>query len=329
MKYLQTEHGGNLEDAICQFGGSMSDWLDISTGINRRPYPVDPKFISELNVLPQRSKIQALCDAALKSCGATAPISAISGVQSVIQILPRLFPKSKVVQIWPSYNEYPKNFSRLGWEVETFSNVDDAKGADIAVLVNPNNPSGEIWSPAEILNLAKTVKFLIIDESFIECSEVSSIAPYLDAQSNILLLRSFGKFYGLAGLRLGFAIGNEKIISAIQNELGPWPVSGLSCAIGQQALLDKTWQTETRERLQSDIQIMDKLAHKQNWSLVGGTGLFRLYETPNAKNAQDFLAQSQIWSRIFSYSDTWIRLGLPGSKTEWEKLTRAFENITS
>ncbi len=323
MQYLQTEHGGNLEEAISQFGGAMDDWLDISTGINRQPYPADVKLVSELNALPRRSKIQSLCDAALNSCDANAPVTVISGVQSVIQILPRLFPKSKVAHIWPSYNEYPKNFSRLGWEVDTFSNFNETNGADITIVVNPNNPTGEVWTPDEILDLAKSVKFLIIDESFIECSEVSSIASYLHAQSNILLLRSFGKFYGLAGLRLGFAIGNETIINAIQNELGPWPVSGLACAVGKQALLDKAWKKKTYARLSAEKTIMDALADKQNWSLVGGTGLFRLYEVPNASDVQNLLAQSQIWSRIFSYSDSWIRLGIPGSKKEWAKLSEA------
>ena len=139
----------------------------------------------------------------------------------------------------------------------------------------------------------------------------------------MFVLRSFGKFYGLAGLRLGFALGTPDDIARLAALAGPWPASGPAIETGIAALRDEDWKTATIARLKADCARMDRLAHGANWRLVGGTALFRLYETANAKAAQDGLARNRIWSRIFPYSDRWMRLGLPGPEEEWVKIEAA------
>jgi cobalamin biosynthetic protein CobC len=142
-------------------------------------------------------------------------------------------------------------------------------------------------------------------------------------RSGLLVLRSFGKFYGLAGVRLGFVLGNEADVAALAAMAGPWPVSGAAIEIGRRALLDHVWAEATRARLEREAERLDDLARGAGWSLVGGTPLFRLYETGNAVAAQGRLARAKIWSRIFGNKPGWLRLGLPGDETEWTRVTDA------
>ena len=138
------------------------------------------------------------------------------------------------------------------------------------------------------------------------------------------MLRSFGKFYGLAGLRLGFVLGGADDIAALDAMAGPWPVSGAAIEIGRKALLDRDWADATRARLETDARRLDDLAVSvRAGRLIGGTPLFRLYDVGDAVAAQERLARARIWSRIFRDKPNWLRLGLPGDETEWTRLTEA------
>jgi len=139
----------------------------------------------------------------------------------------------------------------------------------------------------------------------------------------LLILRSFGKFYGLAGVRLGFALGAAADIDALAAQAGPWPVSGAALAIGRRALLDRDWAVTTSARLKRDCRRLDALVQSHGWTLIGGTPLFRLYDTTDARAAQARLATARIWSRIFSARVGWLRLGLPGDEPEWLRLAAA------
>ena len=138
------------------------------------------------------------------------------------------------------------------------------------------------------------------------------------------MLRSFGKFYGLPGLRLGFALGPPSEIEALAALAGPWPVSGPALALGAAALADTAWAAATRARLAAEAPRLDALAARAGWGLVGGTDLFRTYDTPDAALARDRLAHHRIWSRAFPWSPRWLRLGLPGDAGEWRRLAAAF-----
>ena len=159
------EHGGNLDVAQRRFGGPVEDWIDLSTGINRVPYPdvgVEPR---QWNALPSRSDIESLHHAARQAYGTGAPIVAIGGAQAAIQLLPNLVSRGRARILAPTYNEYAGVLSAAGWDVDEVSELAALAGADIAVVVNPNNPDGQRHDRGELLALLPRVGRLVIDES--------------------------------------------------------------------------------------------------------------------------------------------------------------------
>ena len=181
--------------------------------------------------------------------------------------------------------------------------------------MHPNNPDGRLWSPADI-----DAPLTVVDESFCDAAPEHTLVPY--AKPGCLVLKSFGKFWGLAGLRLGFAIGDPNMIAILAELLGPWPVSGPALRIGARALADAAWAEATRARLAIDSARLDQMMIQKGATGLGGTPLFRLYAVPSAAEWQARLARHQIWTRIFPYSDTMIRLGLP-PEDGWARLEHA------
>ena len=316
------EHGGNLDVASQRFGGDARDWIDLSTGINRQPYPVGELPATSWSALPSRSSIQSLHRAAQRAYSTDASILATNGAQAAIQWLPHLAPRGRARILSPTYNEYAAVFSAAGWQVTETSDLDALAGADIAVLANPNNPDGKRYEPDQLLALLPHVGRLVVDESFADAVPGLSLAPQA-AQPGLLILRSFGKFFGLAGLRLGFILGGKADIATLAGLAGPWPVSGAAIEIGSRALLDREWADMTSARLERACSRLDAEVAHLGWILVGGTPLFRLYETGDANRAQDRLALAHIWSRVFPHQQGWLRLGLPGSEIEWARLSAA------
>jgi cobalamin biosynthetic protein CobC len=315
------DHGGNIDGAIARFGGS--DWIDLSTGINRAPYPVPALHPDDWTMLPTRSAKQALLDVAAKTYRSSAAMLATAGAQAAIQMIPRLWKPGKARVLGPTYNEHAAALRAAGWKVEQVSQFGQLAGADLAVVVNPNNPDGRSFAPADLLALAGQTR-LIVDESFADPRPDLSLAPQA-GQDDLMILRSFGKFYGLAGVRLGFVIGSDRDIASLEDISGPWPVNGAALRIGAAALADTAWADATTARLRQETEMADALATAAGWQVAGGCELFRLYDTPDAELAQVRLAKHHIWSRIFPYSNRWLRLGLPGSPAEWARLTSALE----
>jgi cobalamin biosynthetic protein CobC len=313
------EHGGNLDLAQQRFGGRAEDWIDLSTGINRLPYPVGEIDAHHWQALPSRFQLDALHQAAGRAYRTSAPIVAMCGAQAAIQLLPQLAPRGRARILAPTYNEYAPVLSAAGWEVEEVRALDALAGANLAIVVNPNNPDGRRYAPKDLLALLPRVGHLVIDESFVDATPELSLAAEA-GRRGLLILRSFGKFYGLAGLRLGFAIGHADDIGKLTAASGPWPVSGAAIAIGCRALCDDDWAKATSARLARDCVRLDDMGKSQGWRLVGSAPLFRLYETPDALAAQEKLARGQIWSRVFAQNPTWLRLGLPGTEAEWSRL---------
>lgn len=316
------EHGGNLDLAQKRFGGRAEDWIDLSTGINRMPYPVGEIDAHAWTALPSRSEIEALHRAAQHAYRTSAAIVALGGAQAAIQLLPQLAQPGRARILAPTYNEYAGVLSSAGWDVQEVGERDALTGADLAVIVNPNNPDGRSFARQDLLALLPHVGRLVIDESFADAVPGESLAGEAD-RPGLLVLRSFGKFYGLAGLRLGFAIGRASDVEKLAALSGPWPVSGAAIAIGCRALCDDAWAEATSARLARDCVRLDGMAQSQGWRLVGGTPLFRLYQTPDGGAAQERLARHHIWSRVFARKPTWLRLGLPGSESEWSRLAEA------
>lgn len=316
------EHGGNLDQAVQRFGGRVQDWIDLSTGINRRPYPVGEIAMQHWNALPSQADVESLLDAARQAYATSAPIVAVAGAQAAIQRLPHIAQRGRVRILAPTYNEYAGVFSGSGWDVEEVTSLDALAGADLAVVVNPNNPDGRRHDKAALLALLPRVGRLVVDESFVDAVPDLSLATEA-GRSGLVILRSFGKFYGLAGLRLGFVLGGDRDIATLAAMAGPWPVSGAAIAVGRPALLDRDWAVATTARLARDCARLDAVATSQGWRLIGGTPLFRLCDVGDARAAQEMLARGQIWSRVFAQRPGWLRLGLPGDEREWERLVAA------
>jgi len=316
------DHGGNLDEAKARFGAG--DWIDLSTGINRRPWSIPEMDPGVWRNLPTRAAQAALLAQARQAwrVGPEAGGIALGGAQAAIQMVPCLRPTGRAAVLGPTYNEHAACLERAGWIVTEVSSLEALCGADLAVVVNPNNPDGRAHRPADLLALSRTVGLLVVDESFGDVAPDLSLLPEA-GKKNLLILRSFGKFYGLAGLRLGFAFGARADVEALSQMAGPWSVSGPAIEIGRQALADEDWATAMRGQLAADAARCDDLARGAGWRVVGGTTLFRLYDTADARAAQEQLGRHKIWSRVFPWSDTLLRLGLPGPEAEWNRLAEA------
>lgn len=314
-------HGGDLSTIRRRFPDAIEPWIDLSTGINPVPYPVGDLSPEIWQRLPTRRQEEALLTAAARRFGVrdTGTIVAAPGTQALIQLLPRLMPKSRVAVIGPTYEEHEVCWRRHGHDVSIRAGLDHVEDADVVIAVNPDNPTGRVL-PANRMPTDK--RLLVIDEAFIDvlpdgASLVSRLPP------RTLLLRSFGKTYGLAGLRLGFAITNPDLAETLRDELGPWAVSGPALEIGRVALDDDSWLSAATERLIGDRRRLDEILVRAGFTVVGGTPLFCLVEHREASSIADELARHGIHVRRFDAMPTRLRFGLPGNSQEFERLARA------
>jgi cobalamin biosynthetic protein CobC len=310
------DHGGGIDAACARWGGSREDWIDLSTGINPRPFPLPPIDPSAWATLPDAAAERALQDAARRfwTVPDDAAILAAPGTSALIARLPALAAAGTVRIPGPTYNEHARAFAAQGWRVSDL-------GSDAQVLVNPNNPDGRTWRAADV-----DAPLAIVDESFADLDPTISLVA-LAARPGVVVLKGLGKFWGLAGVRLGFAIGDSALVDHLARLLGPWPVSGPALAIGTAAFADLAWVSATRARLAEDAVRLDRLLTGAGARSVGGTMLYRLVAVPDATAWQDHLARHHIWTRRFPYSQTWLRLGLPGSENAWKRLAMALGTI--
>ncbi|MGR3621908.1 threonine-phosphate decarboxylase [Pseudophaeobacter sp.] len=306
------DHGGNLSAAIRRYGGSRADWIDLSTGINPNPYPLPELTAADWGELPDTEASEALQQAARRfwNIPAGAAVLPAPGASALIALVPGLADPRWVKIETPTYNEHAAAFANHGWKLS------QSEPVEARVAVHPNNPDGRLWREEEL-----GAPLTVIDESFCDvCPEQSLI--HLADKPGTIVLKSFGKFWGLAGMRLGFAIGDPVLLQRLSNLQGPWAVSGPALKTGIQALQDHDWAATTRQDLARDARRLDQLAAARGARLLGGTDLFRLYEVSDAAAWQDRLAHAHIWSRVFPYSKTFLRLGLP-PKAGWERLEAA------
>ncbi|MEX3017142.1 threonine-phosphate decarboxylase [Gymnodinialimonas hymeniacidonis] len=305
------DHGGGLDAAMARYGGSRDQWLDLSTGINPVPYPVGDIPADAWQRLPNEGAMDALLHAARRfwNVPEEAAILAAPGASALIARLPDVM-SGEVSIAQPTYNEWAAAF---GDRAVTKFNT------PLRVFVHPNNPTGSLMNGDPTRSDCTT----IYDESFAD--DDLSVSHVRNTHSpKVVVVKSFGKFWGLAGLRLGFLIGQPRLIRRMNHALGPWPVSGPALTIATRALNDTAWADATRARLSRDAARLDALILPKGAELVGGTGLFRTYALPEtAPQMHERLAQAQILTRIFPYSEAWIRFGLPGSEADWAKLEAA------
>lgn len=304
------DHGGGIDAAVASYGGTRDGWLDLSTGINPVPYPLPALAPQAWAALPDQNAFTALETAARQFWAVPEGVAVLAapGASALIARIPSLHPAARVTIPGPTYNEHARAFLAAGWAITDGP-------AEATVIVHPNNPDGR-------RHALPTTPLTIIDESFGDIApETTHIAAA--TRPGTIILKSFGKFWGLAGLRLGFAIGDPALIAKLAQTMGPWQVSGPALAIGAQALADTAWADATRYRLAADATRLDQMLARAGATPLGGTPLFRLYDTEDAAAWQARLARHHIWTRIFPYSKRWLRLGLPGYTADWTRLTDA------
>lgn len=322
------DHGGNLDQARTMFGDG--DWIDLSTGINRRPWPWPEPLGPRLAAMPtetwQALPMQASADHLRRVAAAwyrTCPahVLPMAGASVPIRLIPRLMSPGRAAVVGPTYNEHAASLRLESWSVREVADIDQLAGHDLGVVVNPNNPDGRSWSPESLADLARHVGLLVVDESFADPRPELSLIP--NAPENVLILRSFGKFWGLAGLRLGFAVGAPDLLARLADSAGPWSVNSVALAVGAEAMADRDWADATVLYHSEATLRLDLLAGRAGWVPAGGTHLFRLYRMADAFAARDRLARHHIWTRAFPYRHDWLRLGIPGSAMEWARIAQA------
>ncbi len=317
-------HGGGLIAAAQRFPDAPRPWLDLSTGINPVAYPLTPMPADTLARLPEPEQVAALEAVAARAYGVADPAAVVAGpgTQALIHLLPRLRPRGTVSVLSPTYAEHAAAWALAGHAV---SEVATPEEAAVVVAVRPNNPDGRILPAEAVLRLTDQVAskggLLVLDEAFADL-EGCSLAQFLP-RPGLLILRSFGKTYGLAGLRLGFALTSPELAGALRAGLGPWAVSGPAIWAGSQALADGEWPAAAGARLAQDAARLDDLLSRAGGRVVGGTRLFRLVEHANAAALADRLGRAGILVRRFAEAPTRLRFGLPGAAADWDRLGAA------
>lgn len=313
----EIEHGGALDKAVARFGGRPQDWLDLSTGINPEHFPL-PELTPEIwNRLPDEGLLQETLRLARSyyRLNEKAPIVAAPGTQALIQLVPTLIAPSTVAILGPTYQEHAASFAASGWKVVQCVTLDEIPSeATAAVIVNPNNPDGRVISKEALLQLAQKLGarggFLVVDEAFADAHEAVSIAANAE-DAPMIVLKSFGKFFGLAGVRLGFAITGGRFVEALERRLGPWAVSGPALAIANHAFSDAGTLADYRTRIDLRRAELSAVLDKSGLKEIGGTALFSLVEHVDAIGIYTRLCERHILIRKFDYAPRWLRIGLP------------------
>ncbi len=325
-------HGGRLAEARCLFPSAPEPFLDLSTGINPVAYPLPPLRTELFTRLPEPEQVDALEMAAASAYGAAEREMAVAapGTQILIDLVPRLWPLSPVAVLGPTYGEYARSWTGAGCQVACVASFEALYEAATAVVCNPNNPDGRRISRDRLLALADHFAarrgLLVIDEAFADLDGGDiSLARALPHPA-VIILRSFGKTYGLAGLRLGFALAAPERATSIREALGPWAVSGPAIAIGQLALSDKGWLDAAAARLARDTQRLDARLTGAGLRIRGGTALFRLAETEDATAVFSRLGRAGIFVRRFQDYPERLRFGIPCLNSDFERIGLALHD---
>ncbi|MCE7027460.1 threonine-phosphate decarboxylase CobD [Jiella avicenniae] len=322
-------HGGGLDAAVARFGGSRADWLDLSTGINPAPVAL-PDLHPDIWARLPEAGLQARCIAAARGAYGvpeTAGIVAAPGSQALISLLPFLLPQAEVAIVEPTYGEHRASFEAAGHRVTGIGTIADLPdGAKVMVAVNPNNPDGRRAGREALVELLGEMRrrggLLVVDEAFADATPGLTIAD-MAGEPGLLVHRSFGKFYGLAGVRLGFALTTATLAEGLRQRLGPWAVSGPALALGAAVLSSET----ARKRIAAEVLVQarrrDTVLAAAGLPLVGVTPLFATVETPGAGDLFTALCRRRILTRPFAYRTDWLRFGNPKDDGEAARLAGA------
>ncbi|MFZ2994774.1 threonine-phosphate decarboxylase [Sphingobium sp.] len=324
-----TVHGGRLSDARKAFATAQLPWIDLSTGINPDPWPGAADVAIDWRHLPEAAALEGLEASAGRCFGAEGKhILALPGTEMGLRTLGALPLPPPFRHVSPGYSTHGQalpdsraiGFDQLAIEAE--------RGGTI-LLANPANPDGRLIEPADLIAIAATLArsggWLVVDEAFIDAHADASLIPHMSGTGQVIVLRSFGKFFGLAGVRLGFAVAAPAIIAQWRIALGSWPVSAAAIAIGAAAYGDADWIAATRIRLRLRADALDAVLRRHGLEPRGASPLFRLVEC-DAARLFEWLARRGILTRPFDYAPRWLRLGVPCDAEGLARLDRALDD---
>jgi cobalamin biosynthetic protein CobC len=322
-------HGGDLAAARRMFPDAPEPFIDLSTGINPHPYPL-PAWPPEIFArLPNRAAVRRLAAVAAQAYGAPSAdhVLPAPGTQILLPMVASLVPPGRAAILRTTYAEHERAATLAGHSASRADSADELGRADLAIAVNPNNPDGGIVARDTLMPIAKTLAraggILVADEAFADVAPTGVSLASDVGRGNIVVLRSFGKFFGLAGLRLGFAIAAPGLIDRLDAMLGPWAVSGAALFAGERALADLAWKERTLARLAETKTRLDGLLAGAGLDVIGGTPLYRLTRSSGADALFMRLGRAGIAVRRFGEEPTWLRWGLPSSENDWQRLSDA------
>ena len=330
-------HGGDLSAAVARFGGDAEDWLDLSSGINHVSYPFNREdALDAIAALPNQGDLVDCLAAARRAYGVPDEVSIVAspGTQALIQAMPVLLGTNQSCLILgPTYSEHQRAMARAGVDVAMVQEIPkEFFPGDCLLIVNPNNPDGRKLDAGTLIGLAKKLHkqrgLLIVDEAFADVAPEVSVVSELVNMPNCVVLRSFGKFFGMSGIRLGFLLGHEIQLSKIRDMLGPWAVSTPALRIGTEALSDSEWQQQLRAQLVARSGQLDEILEKHGFYVAGGTPLFRLVINEEARELHRKLAEQHVWTRVFDYRADYIRFGIPVDQEEMNRLDEVLGKVT-
>jgi cobalamin biosynthesis protein CobC len=319
-------HGGDLAAARRLFPGAPEPFIDLSTGINPNPYPLSRLPADVFARLPDADKLASLTAIAAQTYGApsAAHVVAAPGTQILLPLVAALVRPGRAAVLAPSYAEFARAAALAGHHITELRELAAINDAQFVFLANPNNPDGRLFARNDLMVLAKSLRaregLLVIDEAFMDTGAPGASLAADISCGNIIVLRSFGKFFGLAGLRLGFALAAPRIAARLSAMLGPWAVSGPALEVGAKALADAAWIEKTRTRLARAEKRLDVLLSSSGLEIAGGTTLFRLVRTPAAGKLFQHLGRGGILVRGFPEHADWLRFGLPANAPAWRRL---------
>lgn len=324
------DHGGRLREAAAHYDIPLADWLDLSTGINPQGWPVPPLPAAVWQRLPEDNDG---LEAAATAYYGNANLLPVAGSQAAIQWLPTLLPRAAVACIAPLYNEHPQAWQRAGHKLRFLQNATLPRALAAAtpyvLLCNPNNPTAD-RHPRELAvdaaaQLKKRGGWLIVDEAFIDATPDDSLTPLAGTADapNLIVFRSLGKFFGLAGLRVGFLFAAPDLLARMAEAIGPWSLAGPSRAAATLALADTTWQAATRQRLSTDGERLRQLLAPLGE--VRSTTLFTTLNAPETQDLHEHLARRAILSRRYE-ANPLLRVGMPPDEAGWQRLQSALKD---
>ncbi|MCK9814071.1 threonine-phosphate decarboxylase CobD [Pseudomonas sp. MAFF 302046] len=321
------EHGGRLRQAAQQYGIAEEAWLDLSSGLAPWPFAVPDIPLRAWARLPETD--DGLEQAACAYYGVS-QVLPVAGSQAAIQLLPRLRRPGKVGVLSPCYAEHAEAWRRSGYIVrEVLEQEVDffLDSLDVLVVVNPNNPTGLSLSPQRLLDwharLAQRGGWLVVDEAFMDNTPHLSLAAHTQ-QVGLIVLRSFGKFFGLAGVRLGFVLAERKLLRLLAEQVGPWAVSGPTRVLGQACLRDTEGQRRQRLRTEEASLRLAQMLAQNGLKPHGGCALFQWLIHADAERLHEFLAQRGILLRLFVHNSS-LRFGLPADEADWARLEQGLQ----